>query len=148
MALRDRGDGDTPPYTAPEVLDGGRPSFASDQFSATAVYYEMLTNLLPYHPLGGQAGASSGGRIPACSLDAPSRLAPDAATMPRRLWNQIDEIADRGLQFDPHKRFGNGADWRNRLDQLNCDMRAAHELRGPNKIAVKIIEAAARLFRR
>jgi serine/threonine protein kinase len=148
MASRDRGDGESPNYTAPEVLNGGRLSFASDQFSATVVYYEMLTNLLPYHPLGALAGVASAGSIPAGSLKAPSRIAPNAASTPQRLWKQIDEIAFRGLEFDPGKRFRSGTEWRNRLDQLNHEMRAGNELTGFNKMLVGVIEAAARLFRR
>lgn len=148
MAWRDRGDGESPAYAAPEVLDGSRLTFASDQFSATMVYYEMLTNRMPYHPIGGQAGNAPAGTLPAGLLKPPSEIAPQATKTPQRVWRIIDEIALRGLEFDPSKRFRTSKEWRDRLDHLNSEMRTEHELKEENKILVRLIDAASRLFRK
>lgn len=148
MTRRDRGDGESPLYAAPEVLNGGRLTFASDQFSASMVYYEMLTNRMPYHPIGGQAGNAPAGTLPDDSLKPPSQIAPLAEKTPQRIWQIIDEIALRGLEFTPRKRFPNGKEWRNRLDQLDLEMRTETKLNDENKLLVRLIETAQRLFRK
>ena len=43
-----RGICGVPSYAAPEVLHGGRPSFASDAYSLGAVLYHLAADLLPY----------------------------------------------------------------------------------------------------
>jgi serine/threonine protein kinase len=148
LAHRDRGDGETPCYTAPEVLGGAQPGFLSDQFSATMIYYEMLTNIMPYDPIGGGAGVAVAGRVPDNSLKPPSRVAPASSKTPRRLWKQIDRIALLGLDFYPDRRFQTTTDWRKALDRLHCMMQAENELNGATKWLVAAIEAGVRLFRR
>jgi serine/threonine protein kinase len=148
MTRRDRGDGESPLYAAPEVLNGGRLTFASDQFSASMVYYEMLTNRMPYHPIGGQAGNAPAGTLPADSLKPPSEIAPLAEKTPQRVWQIIDEITLRGLEFTPRERFPNGKQWRDGLDQLDLEMRTETELKTENRLLVRLIEATGRLFRK
>jgi serine/threonine protein kinase len=148
LAHRDGGDGETPCYTAPEVLGGTQPGFLSDQFSATMIYYEMLTNIMPYDPIGGGAGVAVAGRVPDNSLTPPSRLAPRSSKTPRRLWRKIDKIALRGLDFFPDGRFQTTTDWRKTLDRLHCMMQMENELTGPSRWMVTAIEAGLRFFGR
>ena len=53
---RSLGDGVSEFYSAPEQLRDNRfADFRSDQFSASVVFYELLTLDLPYEGLGGKA---------------------------------------------------------------------------------------------
>jgi serine/threonine protein kinase len=139
-------EGSSPPYAAPEVLRGGKPTPASDQFSATAVYYRMLTGQVPYDKIGGQAGA--GETEPSVAFDPPSRFAPRRDGTPRRFWKQIDAIAQRGLDLDPLQRYASRSEWLDAIDELWIGLKTENRLSGRNQLLVDLIQKASRLFGR
>lgn len=136
----------SPSYAAPEVLRGGKPTPAGDQFSATAVYYRMLTGQVPYDHIGGQAGAGEG--EPSVAFVPPSRFAPRRDGTPRRFWKQIDAIAGRGLQLDPLQRYPSKSDWLDAIDELWIGLKTENRLSGRNRLLVDLIQKAGRLFGR
>jgi serine/threonine protein kinase len=145
MADYDPTDKSTPPYTAPEVLQGGNPTFASDQFSATVVYYQLLTGRIPHDGVGGIAGTNPSERV---RYEPPSRLASRGDSTPRRFWRQIDAIVKRGLQFDPLKRYPSKHEWLDDIDELWHGFKMEPRVTRRNEWLGNLIERASRLFRR
>ena len=148
MVDRDPNDGLSPVYAAPEVLRGEPASFASEQFSVSVVYYQMLTNQIPYDRLGGMAGAGADGPPAGLSLVLPSRIAPHRDRTPRHIWKQIDDVASRGLQLDRQKRYANRSEWLAPVNQLRIAIQMEHQLTGRNRAIVGLIEKVGRIFRR
>jgi serine/threonine protein kinase len=122
--VRQEGDGASAFYAAPEQLQQREfIDFRSDQFSASVVFYEMLTLELPYGGLGGKAGlddfhvaSMSQSWIP------PRQLSSDRNRMPGRLWSRIDEIVRRGLQLDSDARYPNAKDWLHDIDAVHVEL--------------------------
>jgi serine/threonine protein kinase len=148
MVDRDPNDGVSPVYAAPEVLRAEPASFASEQFSASVVYYQMLTNQIPYDRLGGMAGAGADGPPAGLSLALPSRIAPHRNRTPRHIWKQIDDVARRGLQLDRKNRYANRSEWLAPVNQLRIAIQMEHQLTGRNQAIVGLIEKVGRIFRR
>ena len=148
MVDRDPNDGLSPAYAAPEVLRGEPASFASEQFSATVVYYQMLTGQIPYDRLGGMAGAGTDGPPTGLSLVPPSRIAPHRNRTPRRIWKQIDDITSRGLRLDRLKRYANRSEWLAPINQLKIATDMEHRVTGRNRLLVGLIQTVGSIFRR
>ena len=114
---REEGDGTSRSYAAPEMQsDTVSPDFRSDQFSASVVFYELLTLQLPYDQLGGQAGRPEYAEAMSDKLIPPSQLSPDRGRLPAPLWQAIDRLAANGLSFDPDGRYATGSLW---LDEVH-----------------------------
>ncbi|HWO23611.1 MAG TPA: serine/threonine-protein kinase [Kofleriaceae bacterium] len=92
----------TPEYMAPEVIQGGPPTIASDLYGVGVILYEMLTGAAPF------TGASSQ-EILASQLDdeviPPSLRQPD-----REIPSVLDGIVLRALHKDPRERFASAAE--------------------------------------
>ena len=146
LADHDPSDKSSPPYAAPEVLRGDPPRFASEQFSATVVYFQMLTGRIPYDQIGGMAGVD--GPRSDLPFEPPSRIAPRADRTPRRIWKQIDEINRRGLQLEPLNRYANQSEWLDAIDELWIAMRMENKVTGRNRLLLNLIDKAGRFFRR
>lgn len=84
----------TLPYMAPELLDGGKASAASDQFAFCVTMYEVLYGHLPFR--GGDARALS-----AAIRGAELQPAPPEVILPRR----ARQALTRGLSPEPAERF-------------------------------------------
>lgn len=122
-ARRAAGDGTSPGYAAPELLaanDLG--DFRSDQFSATVLFYELLTGELPYGGQGGDAGHSSQRAKLEAGYVPPSRRAREARFVPARIWEAVDAVVTRGLALDPDRRFASDADWHAALQSVKQAM--------------------------
>ncbi len=84
----------TPRYAAPEQLNGGAVSVATDVYSLGLMLFELLTDQAP--PAPGEA------------LPPPSRAVSDAARR-KALTGDLDAIVDRALQPRPQDRYASVA---------------------------------------
>ena len=121
---REEGDGVSAFYAAPEQLQQRKfVDFRSDQFSASVVLYEMLTQELPYGGLGGKAGLND---YHAASMSQtwvpPRQLSADSNRIPRALWSRIDQIACRGLSLEPDQRYANAKEWLGDIDTVHFEL--------------------------
>ncbi len=111
-AFREQGDGASLIYAAPELL-GKSPTgdSRSDQFSASVILYELLTGVVPYNEIGGQAGLKkfrrhfSSGPVPS------SQLSKSMRRLPRGFAKELDQILVKGLQLNPAHRYPHTSDW-------------------------------------
>lgn len=142
MHERDAGDGQSKAYCAPELLDRQAGHFRADQFSASVLFYEMLTGQVPYESLGGRAGTAAMAVQPSVPLVPPSRLAPRAQRTPRRFWKQIDAITARGLSLTPEDRY-DPREWRTDVTRLWRAMDDERWLPGSSRLLVRLIDMAA-----
>jgi serine/threonine protein kinase len=107
---RHAGDGHTPHYSSPELRsDGLFADFRADIFSASAIFFEMLTLQKPYGGSGGKVA-----ELPpeyAETYQPPSELCPERGRLTDRAWAAIDRLVTTGLQLDPAQRYQSGSDW-------------------------------------
>jgi len=87
----------TPRYLAPEVIEGGTPTAASDQYSAAIVLYEMLTSRWPFPDEGTVATV-----LHHQLMTLPTPLREVDAWLPAT----AEEAVDRALRKAPDERFG------------------------------------------
>ena len=111
------GEGATLGYAAPERLGEQKAGPLADQFSASVVYYELLTGKLPYEGMGGRAGSPENCEAFAGAFAPPSRLAVASKSVPPLAWRTIDALAEGGLRLEPQKRFTNSSQWRNAANE-------------------------------
>lgn len=97
------GDGNRPVYLAPENFHGNPPSRISEQFSASAIFYEMLTGKVPY-----DVAKKENGRT--INFVAASKQALDSS-LPEQLWQLIDTHLSKALAFEPKGRFSTLNEW-------------------------------------
>jgi len=125
---RDKGDGVHPNYSAPEVLAAQCVSgFHADQFSVSVLFYELLTQRLPYQGLGGQAGLSPWSKTAAQALVPPSELTPVGDKLPHALKQRLDDVVLRGLALRPEERFPDRHAWLDALFELHARFRLPSE---------------------
>lgn len=125
-ATRDQGDGHSPGYAAPErIVAGALNDFRSDQFSATVVFYELLTGELPFGGHGGDAAHSPQRDKLSAAYLPPSQIAREQRFIPAGVWQQIDAIVVRGLAWNPDRRFVSSSEWLAALKQLDAAMTLA-----------------------
>jgi serine/threonine-protein kinase len=84
-------------YAAPEVLEGGPVSAASDQFSLAATLYEALTGQPPFSGADENAVADA---VRHRKHPAATGVLPELRACPH-----LDTIFDRALAKDPRRRF-------------------------------------------
>lgn len=132
-ARRDSGDGVSGAYAAPELqIEGGIPSFRSDQFSLSVIWYELLTGRLPYDGCGGRAGLPSQREALEATLVPPGRSARSGGPVPRGLWSLIDATVCRGLAIEPDQRFPDRSAWLTPLDEIHHQFQRRRTLSGWN----------------
>lgn len=76
----------------------------SDQFSASVVFYQALTNRLPYEGTGGQALALAKGHGKSLNYVPPSQF--NAA-----VWPELDRVLQKGLALNIEDRYGTTRSW-------------------------------------
>lgn len=131
---RNSGHGATRPYAAPELLDrASAADFRSDIFSHAVVFYELLTQKIPYEGLGGTAGPQ------APPLGSASRLSPDRLRLPARIWRLIDEFLAKGLAIEPNQRFSDRSSWLNAIDEIDLEIRRKHHLNSWTESLVDVV---------
>jgi serine/threonine protein kinase len=89
--------------------DGVFADFRADIFSASAVFFEMLTLKKPYGGSGGKVTKLP--REYAETYQPPSELCPERGCLTNRAWAAIDRLVSTGLQLDPAQRYQSGSDW-------------------------------------
>lgn len=138
---REPGDGTTPWYAAPELH---RPNatldFRCDQYSATAVFFELLTGEVPYQEMGRNAGWDEHRSGLASTFVRPSKARGEREGLPSPVWRKIDQLVKRGLELDPDKRFPNGRVWRDALDDIQCDLRRSRQLGSAHEFVLSVID--------
>ena len=85
----------TPGYMAPELVAGGAPTPACDQYSLACLAFELLTGELPFGTTGSAATGSSNAR--------PHRLS--TAFYGSGVSKRVRETIERALSADPADRF-------------------------------------------
>lgn len=118
------GDGISEFYCSPEQLQQREfIDFRSDQFSATVVLYELLTQELPYGGLVGKAGWTEYHEASMSdSFVPPSRNRMGRGSPPRRIWDGIDRIVRKGLSLNPAGRYANAKNWLRDIDAVHWEL--------------------------
>lgn len=143
---RDRGDGASAPYAAPELLQADDTAdFRADIFSVSAIWFELLTHKIPYEGLGGSAGAIIKGNDNSISLEPSSRLSRDRDRLPAAIWKRIDRALEMGLAVEPSRRFTDRRAWLNEMDEIDQLLRARPALSNWNE---RVLGFVRRLFRK
>lgn len=120
---RDPSDGETEAYAAPEQLFDGPAAYeAIDQFSASAIAYELMTGQLPYGGMGGRAGLPEKIATYEKQWKPPSGLSPHRNDVPQRIWDRIDAILKRAMSLDPEDRYPTDDAWLEDLNALRSEI--------------------------
>jgi serine/threonine protein kinase len=143
-AFRQEGDGHHRCYTAPELqLINGRPvaGFFADQFSVGAIFYELLTQTLPYGGLGGKAGRPELIAKSQSALKPPSQLVNSVADLPRSLQEQLDHVAMRTIALVPESRYLDRHHWLDDISRLSASFRLAPVDAGSISFFTRVIQS-------
>jgi serine/threonine protein kinase len=93
----------TPDYLAPELIEGGVPTVASDIYAAGVVLYELLTGFTPFG--GGSSDEIMQRHVEGMVLP-PSLRSPEQEIAPA-----IEAVVMRALERDPRNRFASAAEF-------------------------------------
>ncbi|MEJ1939263.1 serine/threonine-protein kinase, partial [Nostoc sp. NIES-2111] len=101
---RQIGYGVTPDYAAPEQLDGGLVTTATDVYGLGVVLFQMLTDTRPY-TLRSQAGSSLAAALQAHTVPAPSRHVAERPKWARLMRGDLDNIVGKATRKEPGERY-------------------------------------------
>jgi serine/threonine protein kinase len=139
--FRSEGDGHHRGYAAPELQTAATPvGFHADQFSVMVLFYELLTQQLPYDGLGGKAGRPEFATLAQHGLLLPSRLPGRCQNLPRSLRDRIDRLCRIGLALDPNDRYAGGPEWLNDLFDVMARFRMKPELPRAESALTRLVE--------
>jgi serine/threonine protein kinase len=96
-------------YISPEQVQGKRGDARSDIYAAGVIFYEMLTNKLPF--VGDNALAAMNARLTA--LPMPPSVANPAVSP------QLQEVIYRALEKDPRQRYASAREFKHDLEHLD-----------------------------
>ena len=99
--------------------------FLSDQFSVSVLFYQLLTEQVPYSGLGGKAGRPE--YAAANVLVAPSSVSDACRDLPGSLRDGIDRVVSRGVALDPLSRYPDRHQWVNDLFAVSASFRLKPE---------------------
>lgn len=135
------GDGRHPCYSAPEWSEAATPvGFPADQFSVSVLFYELLTQQLPYGGLGGKAGRPEYRQQALAALLSPSAVSATCRQLPRSLQQRLDDIVLRGLALKPADRFPDRQAWLQALFEVQARFRLAPELTPATNLLTRVVE--------
>ncbi len=138
---RSEGDGYSPTYAAPELQFGERVSdFRADQFSATAMLYEMLTNKIPYEGLGGKAGRPEFVDKMKSSFVLPSQACRKRPRLPNEVWRGLDQICQVGLALDRDERFVTSNLWLDAVNRVHFSIQPREPLTQTNRRLTRVVD--------
>jgi hypothetical protein len=115
-------------------------AFHVDQFSVSVLFYQLLTQQIPYQGLGGKAGRPEYVAGAAESLIPPSIASPMCRQLPRSLREQFDQVVLRGLSLRPEDRFPDRHAWLNELFRLHAVTRLPPQLNSAETWLTRVIE--------
>lgn len=134
----------TPAYAAPEQLEGGPITTATDVFSLGVLLHELLTGLTPEwkgtDPIPASTTVRSRGRdsaTGACAEDVGEPRGLPVDNLPRALRGDLDAILIRALDRDPSRRYAS-------VDALIDDL---ERYRGGRTVAARAATPTYRLLR-
>lgn len=132
-------DGLTRAYAAPERISGvPSPDFRSDQFSVSAVMYEMLTFAKPYGGLGGSAADE--GNAGYQEVPPPSTKCRVSGNLMDSVWKKIDTVTLTGLHLDRERRYRNRRDWLDAVDDIDFEIKRTSRLVDGDKLIAGLVE--------
>ncbi|WP_341890099.1 serine/threonine-protein kinase [Variovorax sp. YR752] len=108
------GNAFTPQYAAPEQLEGGEVTTATDVYALGVLLFRLLSGRLPHgvEPEGGtlsQWRALAATEAPLMSQALREAGGPDAQRRARELGGELDTIVARALKKSPAERYANAA---------------------------------------
>jgi serine/threonine protein kinase len=118
--VRCEGDGISRTYSAPELQGDqfGPPRDGVDQFSASVILYELLTDTIPYQDVGGRAGTPEFIAELGSTLTPPSGMTDRLNSLPPPLRRQLDDLVCRGLALHPQERFATTSAWLTEIENV------------------------------
>jgi eukaryotic-like serine/threonine-protein kinase len=132
----------TPHFMAPELINGGTATPASDVYSAGTVAYELLTGQRAFS--GTTAFVMRQVMDPDVKVTAPSHTDP-------RIVAELDEAVSRALAKRPEDRFQSAAEFQAAFQRgIEATLRAVGDIAEPVPISAETtrnLSAAARLLR-
>ncbi len=133
-AFRDQGDGSSLLYTAPEMLaDRQTGDFRSDQFSVSVILYQLLTGVVPFNGLGGQAGLKRFRRHFDGEPIPPIQISTVMGCLPKPLARELDRVVLRGLQVDPEARYPTTSAWLDAIETMYLKLKLRQINRDPSR---------------
>jgi serine/threonine protein kinase len=140
-ASREDGDGMNPLYAAPELQtkEATPVGFFADQFSVSVLFYELLTQELPYGKLGGKAGRPESISRARDALVPPSHISRVCRGLPRPLRDGIDRLAMRGLALEAADRYPDRHAWLDDLFEVYARFRLPAELSPAQALLTRVI---------
>jgi serine/threonine protein kinase len=140
-AQRIEGDGRHPCYSAPELHAPATPvTFAADQFSVSVLFYELLTQQVPYGGFGGKAGRPEYRQQAAQALLPPSAVSAACRQLPRSLQRRLDDVVLRGLALEPAARFPDRHVWLQELFETQARFRLTSELPAMENLLTRVLQ--------
>jgi serine/threonine protein kinase len=150
QATRNRveGDGHNRCYAAPEIQTSQIANgFLADQFSVSVLFYELLTQKIPFDGLGGKAGRPEFVEKAGNSLEPPSRHSTLCRNLPKSLREGIDRVSIRGLALNPAERYPDRHAWLDDLFDVAARFRISSELSGIDNALTRVIRWFVRSLR-
>jgi serine/threonine protein kinase len=142
-------DAYTQPYAAPErIAKHASEDFRSDMFSLSAIAYEMLTLVLPYEGLGGQAGRPTLAAKTAGSYRDPSSLITSPGRLTKETLGLLDQCVGAGLKLHPDERFATSQQWLAAWDSLHFSLRKGDRLSRIERLFLTGIDSLVSRFSR
>ena len=100
----------TPAYAAPEQIRGDRVGIHTDVYSLGVILFELLTGQLPFD-LSNLTPAEAASIVAQHEPGKPSSLPktgnapPDAASLPKSAWSELDVLCLTAMHKDPARRY-------------------------------------------
>lgn len=130
------GDGRHPVYTAPDFHESG---FHGDQFSISVLFFELLTQQIPYSGLGGKAGKPELIDQAQRMQESPSAVSHNCQRLTRSLREQLDACVMRGLSLRSAERFHDRHAWLNSLNDLHAEFQRPPQVSQPTEWLTRVI---------